>query len=455
MTRTLIRGAAVVTMDGDEVLYPGDVLVDGERIAAVGPALAAADAEIVDGSRHIVIPGLVNAHMHTWQTALRGAAADWTLLEYFRWVHAGLATLFTPEDIHVATLAGALNQINCGTTTLVDWCHNNPTPAHTDAAVDALRRSGIRAAFFHGSPKPDPLPGQPHFSEVPHPRHEIERLLAGPFAGRDGKLSLGMAILGPHYSTLDVARHDIALAREFHLVASMHQGGGPAKAPNGWDMLEAEGQVGPWINVVHGNDLPQDRLARFVAAGVNFSATPENEMVQGHGHPITGRLRALGAAPSLGVDLESVLPGSMLGVARAALSHQRALDNAAARIATGAIPATTTIPVREALGWVTREGARMLGMEARIGSLAPGKQADLVMIRTDALELWPVHDPVSTAVMQSHSGHVDAVMIAGAWHKRNGRLLHADLPAVMDRLARSGRRILAELRWPTGKEVVA
>ena len=122
--------------------------------------------------------------MHTWQTALRGAAANWTLLEYFRRVHAGLATQFRPEDIHIATLVGALNQINCGTTTLVDWCHNNPTPAHTDAAVGGAAESGIRAAFFHGSPKPDPKPGRAAFLRDPHPRREVERLLAGPFAAR-------------------------------------------------------------------------------------------------------------------------------------------------------------------------------------------------------------------------------------------------------------------------------
>jgi cytosine/adenosine deaminase-related metal-dependent hydrolase len=132
--------------------------------------------------------------MHTWQTALRGFASNWTLLEYFRRMHAGLATLFRPDDIHIATLVGALNQINCGTTTLVDWCHNNPTPDHTDAAVRGLVESGIRAAFFHGSPKPEPKPGERHFSEVPHPRCEVERLLAGALADRSGLVTLGLAI---------------------------------------------------------------------------------------------------------------------------------------------------------------------------------------------------------------------------------------------------------------------
>jgi cytosine/adenosine deaminase-related metal-dependent hydrolase len=448
MRRLLIQNATVITMDpqsGD--LWPGDILIEGKQVAAIGPRINPADAEIFDGRAFIVIPGLVNAHMHTWQTGLRAISSNWTLLEYFRWVHAGLATRFLPDDIRIATLAGALNQLNCGTTTLVDWCHNNPTPAHTDAAIEGLRESGIRAAFFHGSPKPDPKPGEPHFSEIPHPRSEVERLLRGPFGSRNQLLTLGLAILGPHYSTLDVALHDFRLAREFGLVASMHQGGGPAKTPKGWDVLEQEGLVGDFVNIVHGNDLSDDQLSRFVDRGVTFSVEPENEMAQGHGHPITGRLRKLGAAPSLGVDLESVISGDMLTVARIALSHQRALDNAACRAATGAIPETSTIPVREALSWLTVQGARMLGMQDRIGSIAPGKQADLVFIRADALNLWPVHDPVATVVMQANLANIDSVMVAGEWRKRDGRLLFHDLDRVKAELSRSGSRILAELGW--------
>jgi len=313
MARTLIRSATILTMDdrlGD--IAVGDLLVDGDRVAAIGRDIAAADADVIDGRGKIVIPGLINAHMHTWQTALRGYASNWTLLEYFRRMHAGLATVFQPEDIYIATLVGALNQINHGVTTLVDWCHNNPTPAYTDAAVRALFESGIRAAFFHGSPKPDPKPGQPHFSEVPHPRQEVERLLAGPFTDRNGRVTLGLAILGPHYSTLEVAQHDFRMAREFGLVASMHQGGGPAKTPGGWERLIEQDLVGRGINIVHGNNLSDELLRRLVDLGASFSITPENEMIQGHGWPITGRLLRLGARPSVGVDLESVLSGDVV-----------------------------------------------------------------------------------------------------------------------------------------------
>ncbi len=450
MQRTLIKSATVISMDdaiGD--LRTGDVLVEANRIADVRPTIdlgsGATETEIVDGTGRIVIPGLINAHMHTWQTALRGYAANWTLLEYFRRMHAGLATVFRPEDIHIATLVGALNQINCGTTTLVDWCHNNPTPDHTDAAVRGLIESGIRAAFFHGSPKPKPKPGEPHFSEIPHPRREVERLLSGPLSDRDGLVTLGLAILGPHYSTLDVAMHDFRLARELKLIASMHQGGGPAKTPGGWEKLIEAGLVGAGINIVHGNDLPDDLLDRMVNLGVSFSVTPENEMIQGHGFPITGWLLKRGVRPTVGIDLESVLAGDLFSAARVALSMQRALDNTESRKVSGTIPATTTIPVREALRWITTEGARMLGREDQIGSLTPGKLADLVIINASDLNLFPVHDPVATVVMQTSLANIEAVMIGGVWKKRNGRLLVEGLETKKDLLAQSGRRLVQDI----------
>lgn len=437
--RTLIRGGTVVTMDAQGDLARGDVLVTGDSITEIAPAMSVDDAQVVDASGCIVIPGLVNAHMHTWQTALRGVAANWTLLQYFKNMHAGLATVFTPDDLHIATLVGALNQINCGTTTLVDWCHNNPTPAHNDAAVAALLQSGIRAAFFHGTPKPDPQPGETPFWERPHPRAEVERLLKA-HAG-EPLLSIHVAVLGPHYSTLDVAMHDFRMAKDLGLIASMHQGGGPARTPDGWERLEEAGLLGEHINIVHGHALSDAQLARFCELGMSFSAAAESEMSQGHGHPLTGRLRALGRAPSLGVDLESVMSGDMLSQARIALGIQRSLDNVAHREAHGSIPPTSTITTREALAWVTLEGARMLGQQDRIGSLAPGKQADLVLVRADTLNMQPVHDPVSAVVMQASLANIDSVMVAGQWRKRGGRVLGADIPSLLERLQQSGQKI--------------
>ena len=446
MTRKIIRGASIVSMDarlGD--FAKGDILIEDDRIAAIGAKLEAPGAVVIDAAGMIAIPGLVNAHMHTWQTGLRGVAGNWTVLEYFKNMHAGLATLFTPEDIYIANLVGALNQINCGTTTLADWCHNNPTPAHTDRGIDGIAESGIRATFFHGSPKPDPKPGQKPFWEVPHPRSEVERLLKTRFAGKDGLMSLGLAILGPHYSTYDVAVDDFKLAREFGLIASMHCAGAAARVPDGWDRLAGDGLLGDNNNIVHGNDLTDAQLRFMLDKGVTFSLTPETEMFQGHGFAITGRLRKLGAQPSLGVDLESCVGGDMFTVARMAMASQRAFDNAESKATQNKLPDTSTITAREALAWITIEGAKMLKQESRIGSLTPGKQADVVLIRASDLNMQPMHDPVTAVVTQTSLANIDTVLVAGEVKKSGGKLLFKNLDARTAALVASGHRIMDAL----------
>jgi len=450
MTRTLIQNATLLTMDpalGE--LENSDLLFEGDTIVQIGRHLDSKKADkVIDASGKILMPGLVNAHMHTWQTALRGVTSNWTILEYFANMHAGLATNFQPDDIYIATLMGALNQINCGTTTLGDWCHNNPTPAHTDRAIDGLMASNIRAVFFHGSPKPDPKPGQKHFSEVPHPRAEVERLLNTRFK-HPGLVALGLAILGPHYSTYEVAVHDFLLAREFKLIASMHCAGAAAKTPDGWERLVQEGLMGNNNNIVHGNNLTDAQLKMMIDLGVTFSLTPETEMTQGHGMAITGRLLELGAAPSLGVDLESSISGDMFSVARFALGTQRALDNAHSKDTQHKLPDTSTIYCKQALEWITIKGAQALNLDDKIGSLTVGKQADLVLISAEDLNMSPVHDPISSVVMQTSLANIDTVIIAGETRKEHGRLIYPKLGELKTQLVQSGKRLMSELKQST------
>jgi 5-methylthioadenosine/S-adenosylhomocysteine deaminase len=443
MARTLIKSGMVVTMD-ERVpdLRQGDVLVEDGRIAAIAAEIDAADAEVIDAAQCIVMPGLVNAHLHTWQAALRGVAADWTIAEYLHAVHAGIAPRFMPADIFTSTLAGALNQLGSGVTTLVDWCHNNPTPAHTDAGIDALIESGIRAVFMHGSPKPDPQPGQKRFSEIPHPRAEMERLALGRLAARDGLVTLGMAILGPAYSTYEVSRHDMALARELGLVCSMHVGGGAMLTPDGFPRLVAEGLIDERTNIVHGNNLADAQLQSLIESGASVTVTPEAELQMGFGDCLTGRLRALNAAPSLGSDVESSLGSDMFTTMRMALQTQRNLDNQTIIARTGKVPERISIASREALSWVTIAGAKMLGLDDRIGSLAPGKQADIVLLDADDLNLLPVVDPVRSIVLHASVANVDTVMVAGRVMKRHGRLAYGALARCKTELVQCSRRIL-------------
>jgi 5-methylthioadenosine/S-adenosylhomocysteine deaminase len=429
--RLLLRGATVITMspnrpDAERV----DILVEDERLVDIGELLDPPDAQTVDLSGRIVIPGLINTHLHTWQSALRLVGADWTLPQYLHRVHGDIAPRYTPDDIYIGNIAGALNQINCGTTTLGDWCHNNPTPEHTDAAVEALQKSGIRAVFLHGTPNRDPA--------TAHPLDEVDRLLDGPVAAGE-LLTVGMAIAGPQYSTPDVAMADLRAAAERRLIVSMHQSGGqPAVA---WEAVRAAGLLGPRTNVVHGAGLTDEWLATLVDLGVSVTTTPENELGHGHCVPITGRLLRLGAAPSLGTDTETAVSGDVLTAARIALAHQRGIDHEHNRHETGMMSTTTSITSKQALSWATVEGARALGLDDRVGRLEQGMQADLVVIDARALNLWPAHHPIAAALHASLA-NIEAVMIAGRWRKRNHSLIDVDPGEVRSRLLESGERLL-------------
>lgn len=435
MSGTLLRGAQVITMspqrpDTERV----DILIDGDRIAAMGERLNRPETEAVDLTGRIIIPGLVNAHLHTWQSGLRFAGADWTLPEYLHGMHGCLAGCYKPGDIYIGNLAGALNQINCGTTTLGDWCHNNPTPEHTDAAVEALQKSGIRAVFLHGTPNRAP--------DVAHPLAEVDRLLDGPARAHE-LLTIGMAIGGPQYSTPDVAVADFRAAAKRDLIVSMHQSGGqPAAA---WEAVRAAGLFGPRTNIVHGAGLTSQWVDTLVDSGASFTATPENELSHGHGTPITGQLLQRGAAPSLGTDTETTVTGEILTTARFALAHQRGLDHEEHRQATGLMCTTPSVTSKQALSWATVGGARALGLADRVGRVEPGMQADLVVIDARALNLWPTHDPIAAALSASVA-NIEAVIIGGRWRKRNHCLIDTDLDDVKNWLLESGERLIRQLR---------
>lgn len=423
MNRVLLRGAQVITMAANRPdTERADILVDDDSITAVGENLDPTGAEIVDVTGRIIMPGLVNAHLHTWQTALRGVGTDWTLADYLGRMHGAVARHYRPEDMRIGTLAGALSQLDRGTTTLGDWCHNTPTPEHTDAAFDGLRASGVRAVFLHGTPYSAP--------DATHPVGEVDRLPTSPL------LSIGMAVRGPQLSTPDTAVADFRAAAERGLVVSMHQSGG--EPGPGWTAVRDAGLLSPRTNVVHGAGLTDDWLKTLVHAGATLTSTPENELGQGHGFPVTGHLLRLGAAPSLGTDTDAVMPADVLSAARIALAHQRGHDHEHHRQTTGSFSHTATITAKQALTWATVEGARALGLADRVGRLEPDRQADLIVI--DA----PGPNPIATA-LHATAADIEAVMIAGRWRKRDHTLLDVDLGAVRAQLHGSAEHLIPHL----------
>ena len=444
MTRTVIRNGWVVSMDPDIGTIAGaDVLIEDGAIVAVDNDIDGAEAEIIDASGMIVMPGLINAHLHTWQTGIRGIAGDWSLEQYFKYMHRGMAASFTPEDIRLGTLVGALNQLDSGVTTLFDWLHNNPTPDHTDGGLDGLMESGIRALFGHGSPKHAPKQGEPHFGEIPHPRAEVERLRKGRLAADDGLVRLAMCILGPHFSTYDITSADLRLAAEYDVVASMHMDAGfERRAPDGIHRMRDDRLIDRRLNVVHGSDLSDEEISILVDGGASFSITAEAEMQYGFGHPITGRVIAAGGIPSIGSDTEAGVGGDMFTAMRMTLQMQRAVDHGP-RVSSDNPVEGLSQTTRDALEWATIGGARALGMADEIGSLTPGKRADVILVRTGDMNLFPVNDPVQSIVLHACGANVDTVLVGGRVVKREGKLAFADLATRKKQLAESGARLIA------------
>jgi 5-methylthioadenosine/S-adenosylhomocysteine deaminase len=444
MTRTLIRNGSVVTVDpalGD--LPGGDVLIEGGRIAAVGRNLPAEGAQVIDAGGMVVMPGLVNSHIHTWETSLRGIGADWvSARDYFGYIHGNLAQRFEAEDNYLANLLGSLAQIDGGVTTIFDWCHNLRSPDMTDAAIDGLEESGIRAVFGHGTAKPIGKAETRPFYEIPQPREEVHRLRTGRLASDDRLVTMALATLGPDWATYEVAEADIRLAREYGIINSAHTFGraGKRKTPDGMVRLNQAGLLGPDHNLVHGNCFGEDELKMIIDAGCSVSATVMAELLNCEDAALLGRVEKLGGMPAIGTDVDPYFGASMLLEMRRAFMHQRELDNKAL-FAQGRYPpqshATTT---RSALRWATLGGAKALRLEHKIGSLTPGKQADVVMIRGGDLNIFPavpLGDPVHAVVMNAEAANVDTVLIAGQAVKRGGKLAY---PA--DKLAKLKERVL-------------
>ena len=457
MTRLCVKNGTVLTMEPGSKPLPGhDVLIEDGVIVAIGPDLDAGEgATVLDATDQIVMPGLINSHIHTWQTGLRGLATDWTGTNYFRAMHAGLANFFSPDDIRIANLVGALNQVNNGVTTLVDWYHNNPTPDHSDAAIDGLEASGARAVFLHGTAKPDPKPGQPHFSEIPMARSEVERLRKGRLASDDGLVTMGMAILGPQWSVEAVTLQDFQLAKDYDLVVSMHHSAAKMPAPEGYVKAAEAGLIDGRTNVVHGNALTDRDLDVLIDHGATFNVTAEVEMQICYGDLLSGRLLKRGATFNVGTDIESAVSSDMITATRFTLQAERHITSTGIKAETGEAPHPIPITVRQALDWAIIEGAKAFRLDHKVGTLTVGKQADLITLRKNDLNLAGAHDPYNAIVGYAHAGNVDTVMVAGKVMKQGGRMLREDLPQLQAELAASGAKIFDEFKEKAATAVYA
>ncbi len=442
--RLLIENGYVLSMDdliGE--LEQGSVLVEGDRIAEVAATVEVADAERIDARGMVVMPGFVDTHRHTWQTALRAICADWTLTEYFRGVRMNISPEYTAEDVHAGNYVGALEALDAGVTSILDFSHCNNSPEHSDAGIAGLREAGIRAVYAYGY-YPSPAV-EPAFAAHADRIADARRVQAEHFSSGEGLLTMGVAITETGLLPWEDTAAEVRSARELDVLLTAHTACvWGSQSTMGVQELHSHGLLDSAQVHVHCNALSDDELKLIANAGAKVSSTPETELQMGMGHPVIGRALALGMKPTLGCDIVSLNAGDMFAQMRIGLQFQRAMDNDPV-IASGEMPATLRLGVRDALRWATMNGAEALGLASQTGSLTPGKQADVVLVGGEALNMTPRPDPAGGIVVQANASNVDTVLVAGRVVKRGGRIVDGDLRRARRLAEESQERIFAAL----------
>jgi 5-methylthioadenosine/S-adenosylhomocysteine deaminase len=425
--RILLKGGCVLTLDPDIGNYrQGDVLIEGSKITSIGPKLRVADAEVIDASDMIVMPGFVDTHRHIWEGILKNIAPDALLDEYFRDILGVLAPVYRPQDAYAGNLVSALGAIDAGVTTLLDWSHIQNSPEHTDAAIAALQESGLRAVFAYGTPNLD-MPAWWHESSLRHP-DDVKRVAKQYFSSRDQLLTLALAPRGPEFTTFDVSKYDWELAREVGIRISVHVGVGMAGKHFKLGEMGRAGLLGPDTTYIHCCTLSDEELQMIADTGGTVSIASPVEMQMGHGMPPIQRCLDRGLRPSLSVDVETTVSGDLFAQMRSVLTLQRAQINEKRLAGEEHLPAILTS--RDVMEFATIEGARANGLEHICGTLTPGKEADVIMLRTDRINVLPINDPIGVVVRGMDSSNVDSVFIAGKARKRRGQLVDVDLARV-------------------------
>ncbi len=434
----LIKAGHVVTMDpalGDQP--DSDVLVRDGVIVAIGRHLAASPgAEVIDAQGRLVIPGLVDTHRHVWQGAILGFTPQVTGAGYDPLVLAGIAPRHTAEDVYAGTLWGALQALGAGITTIGDWAHNLQSAEHADANLRGLQESGIRGYFLYGGPGPA--------TQEPNPPHPLDarRMRDEHFAdGINGRLRMGMALRGPCFTSAERNADDFAFARELGLPISVHVGmAGTADAVT---TLERFGLLGSDVNYAHGNMLTDEEFDLIAGSGGTLSITPSSDMLMQFGtYPGTGRALARGIVSGFGIDTICSVGTDLFSEMRLALAAERSRANADA-LARGERVPTVDLHQRDMLRLATLDGARVWQLDDEIGSLSPGKQADIAVIDMRSPHLDGYGDPIAVMVLGAGPADVEAVIVGGEIVKRDGHLVGAHVEKARELIHQTQERLRA------------
>jgi 5-methylthioadenosine/S-adenosylhomocysteine deaminase len=433
----LIEGGNVVTVDPEIGDLPvGDVLVRDGTIVDVGPNLATSDpdAEVIDAQGRLVIPGLVDTHRHVWQGAIGGFTPQVTGAGYDPAVLHGIAPRHSAEDVYAGTLWGALQALDAGITTIGDWAHNLQSAEHADADLRGLQESGIRGYFLYGGPGPA--------SEDPNPPHPLDarRMRDEQFAnGLNGRLRMGMALRGPCFTSAERNAQDFAFARDLGLPISVHVG--MAGTSDAVTTLQQYDLLGGDINYAHGNMLTDEEFDLIAQSHGTLSITPSSDMLMQFGtYPGTGRALARGIVSGFGVDTICSVGTDLFSEMRLALAAERSRANADA-LARGERVPTVDLHQRDMLRLATLDGARVWNLDDEIGSLTPGKMADIAILDMRSPHLDGFGDPVAVMVLGAGPADVETVIVGGDVVKRDGQLVGSHVDKALDLMHQTRDRL--------------
>ncbi|AQZ61620.1 amidohydrolase [[Actinomadura] parvosata subsp. kistnae] len=438
----VLRGGTVLPMDGPpdarRVLPGTDVLIAGDTIAAVGPGLEVPEGTAeIDASGGIVLPGMIDTHRHMWQTALRGYGADWTLTQYFVWFYLEYGKLFRPEDVHAGNTLAAIEALDAGVTTVVDWSHGLRTPDHADAAADALRSVPGRYVLAYGNIQQPPAA----WATAPELRDFVRRRITG-----DGLLGFQLAfdVLGdPSFPE----RPAFEVARDLGVAVTTHAGVWGATGDDGIRLMHEHGFMTPGTIYVHAASLSADSYHRIAATGGSVSVSTESEQSAGQGYPPTWALRAHGIPVSLSMDTSVWWSGDLFSAMRATLGADRSREHLEAHARSETVT-HAALRADQVVDWATRGGAAALGRDD-LGVLAPGRKADLVLIKNDGSPVsFPLLNPFGHVVFQAQRGDVHTVLVNGRVVKHEHRLVGIDLAAARAEVERT----IDYLKGEMGKE---
>jgi 5-methylthioadenosine/S-adenosylhomocysteine deaminase len=408
--RTVFKGGTIVTMDAKVPnLAIGDVLVEGDRIVAVEANIKTDGAEVIEAAGNIVLPGLIDAHHHAWLGVMRRLMPDVDdLFAYIDVVAEKLGAHFLPKDMYVSTKLTAVAALDAGITTIIDACHNSRSPEHTDAALESLVSAGIRALHMVGAPM-DKKASAEHLPRALE-RWAVKWNTSGSLVrvGLFGQLNLDWwrVARGLNMQILTEFIGDLAKL-------------GPQFAP--------AGILGPHNIFNHCTRVPEETWKLFADAGVNITVNPRSDALFGFDDEGFAYQKAIdhGLTPALGIDLDTAFGSDMFGEMHALFGHQRAAMRYRRFRGEADVPAP--ISVDEVLRAATVNGARAAALGTSIGTLTPGKQADIIMLRTDGVAVFPVTNAIGTIVQAVERSDVDTVMVAGRLRKRDGKLIGVDI----------------------------